>query len=281
MKEARYYVKLMNGQVQCRLCPHRCTISPGETGKCAVRKNEKGILISLNYGKITGLHIDPIEKKPLHFYLQGTKTLSVGSFGCNFHCPFCQNFTIAKGAPSTRRISPGEIVDEALKARVPSISYTYNEPTVFYEMVLETAKLAKKQGIKNILVTNGYMEKEPLQELLPYIDGANIDLKGFDSRKYPTFLGGDMDRVKSTIKNLYGRIHIEVTTLVVTGLNDQREELIPLFHWLASISADIPLHLNRYYPCYRYHEPPTDIEFLLEMKKEAEKVLKRVQSGNF
>ncbi len=281
MKEGRYYEKLTEDRVRCTLCPHRCTISPGETGKCGVRKNEKGTLWSLNYGKITGLHIDPIEKKPIHFYLEGTKTLSVGSFGCNFHCPFCQNYRIAKGTPPTRTISPQEIVHQAIKAGVPSISYTYNEPTVFYEMVLETAKIAKKQGLKNILVTNGYIENEPLKELRPYIDGANIDLKGFNAQGYPETIGGDIERVKSNIRELHGKIHIEVTTLVVTGLSDRKEELIRLFHWLASISPDIPLHLNRYYPCYRYHEPPTDIKFLLEMKEEAKKVLHRVRSGNF
>ena len=237
--------------------------------------------MSLNYGKITGLHIDPIEKKPIHFYLRGTQTLSMGSFGCNLHCPFCQNYTIAKGKPPTTDMSPEEVVSRAVKAGVPSISYTYNEPIVFYEMVLETAKLAKKKGLKNILVTNGYIENEPLKELLPYLDAANIDLKGFNAQVYPEVLGGELERVKRTIAFLHGSIHIEVTTLVVTGLSDRREELIRLFQWLASISPELPLHLNRYYPCYRYQEPPTDIEFLLEMKEEAEQVLNRVRSGNF
>lgn len=281
MKRGLYYEKLNAGWVKCTLCPHRCKMNLGDVGKCSVRKNENGALISLNYGRISGLHMDPIEKKPIHFYLKGTETLSVGSFGCNLSCPFCQNHLIAQSIPPTRAMSPEEIVEEALLRGAPSISYTYNEPTVFYEMVLETARLAKKKGLKNILVTNGYMENEPLKELIPYIDGANIDLKGFNSQVYREVFGGDLDVVKRNIVYFHQNLHLEVTTLVVTGINDRREELISLFHWLASISPDIPLHLNRYYPSYQYHEAPTDIEFLLEMKEEAGKVLNNVRCGNF
>jgi len=225
--------------------------------------------------------MDPIEKKPIHFYLEGTQTLSVGSFGCNLRCPFCQNHAIAKSVPPTAGMSPEEIVEEALLRGAPSISYTYNEPTVFYEMVLETAVLAKKKGLKNILVTNGYMEYEPLKELIPYIDGANIDVKGFNTKVYREVFGGDLDVVKRNVAYFHQNLHVEVTTLVVTGINDRREELISLFQWLASISPDIPLHLNRYYPSYQYHEAPTNIEFLLEMKEEAGKVLHNVRCGNF
>ncbi len=281
MKRGRYYEKLNAGRVKCTLCPHQCPMALGKTGKCGVRKNEKGELISLNYGEISGLHMDPIEKKPIHFYLQGTQTLSVGSFGCNFSCPFCQNHLIAKSIPPTTRMRPEEIVEEALRRGAPSISYTYNEPTVFYEMVLETAILAKKKGLKNILVTNGYIENEPIKELISYIDGANIDLKGFNAQVYREVFGGDLEIVKENIKYFHQNLHLEVTTLVVTGINDQKEELISLFQWLASISPDIPLHLNRYYPSYQYHEAPTDIEFLLEMKEEAKKVLNSVRCGNF
>ena len=281
MKEGRYYEKLNGGRLQCRLCPHLCKINKENVGKCGVRKNKNGELISLNYGKISGLHLDPIEKKPIHFYLEGTQTLSVGSFGCNFRCPFCQNHIIAKSIPPTRRMSPKEIVEEAVRKGVPSISYTYNEPTVFYEMVLETAKLGKKRGLKNILVTNGYIEKEPLEELIPFIDGANVDLKGFNPQIYQEVFGGDLDVVKRNIAYFQQNLHLEITTLVVTGINDRKEELTGLFHWLASISPEIPLHLNRYYPSYQYHADPTDIDFLLEMKGEAEKVLNRVRCGNF
>lgn len=281
MKRGRYYEKLSDGLVKCILCPHHCKIKIGDVGICGVRQNDNGELVSLNYGKISGLHMDPIEKKPIHFYLKGTETLSVGSFGCNLRCPFCQNHVIAKSIPPTARMSPQEIVEEALLREVPSISYTYNEPTVFYEMVLETAKLAKEKGLKNILVTNGYMENEPLQELIPYIDGANIDVKGFNTQIYREVFGGDLDIVKRNVAYFHQNLHVEVTTLVVTGINDQREELIRLFQWLASISPDIPLHLNRYYPSYQYHEAPTNIKFLLEMKEEAEKVLNNVRCGNF
>ncbi len=281
MKPGMYYEKLNNARVQCRLCPHLCKIGKGKMGICGVRKNESGDLASLNYGKISGIHLDPIEKKPIHFYLNGTNTLSVGSFGCNFHCPFCQNHVIAKSIPPTRAMMPKEIVERALLEGAPSISFTYNEPTVFYEMVLETAMLSKKEGLKNILVTNGYIEKEPLKQLIPYIDGANIDLKGFDAQIYQRVYGGDLDIVKRNIEYFYQNLHLEITTLVVTGINDRSEELIRLFQWLASISPDIPLHLNRYYPSYQYHKAPTKIDFLLNMKEEAEKVLNRVRCGNF
>ena len=281
MKQGLYYEKLNESRVQCRLCPHRCIMGTGEIGKCGVRKNIEGELISLNYGKISGLHMDPIEKKPIHFYMKGTQTLSVGSYGCNFHCPFCQNYTIAKSVPLTIEMGPEDIVREALQRGAPSISFTYNEPTVFYEMVLDTAKLGKKKGLKNILVTNGYMEKEPLKELMPFIDATNVDLKGFNSQRYRKVFGGNLEIVKQNIGYFHQNLHLEVTTLVVTGINDQKAELISLFQWLAAISPEIPLHLNRYYPSYEYHEAPTDIDFLLEMKGEAKKVLKRVRCGNF
>ena len=194
-----YYEK-QNGRVQCLLCPHLCNIPEGKRGLCCVRQNTGGILMTLNYGQITGMHADPVEKKPLMHFMPGTFTFSVGSFGCNLACPFCQNYSIAKGDPKSVYYSPVEIVAAAQNENLPSISYTYSEPAMFYEFMLDTARLAREKGLKNIMVTNGYINPAPLKELLPALDAMNIDLKSFDDTIYRNILKGSLQPVMDTIK---------------------------------------------------------------------------------
>ncbi|WP_091545128.1 AmmeMemoRadiSam system radical SAM enzyme [Alkaliphilus peptidifermentans] len=279
MKEAQFY-RRQEGNLRCSLCPHHCCIKDGHAGLCGGRKAIGERLYSINYGKISGIQIDPIEKKPLFHFMPGSHTLSIGSFGCNLNCEFCQNHHIAAGTPQTIEMSPADVVKEAINYSVPSISYTYNEPIIFYEFVRDTAQLAKKVGIKNILITNGFIEEQPLKELLPYIDAMNIDLKTFNDKTYMKFCGGHIEPVKRTIKIAEKSCHIEITTLVVTKMNDNVEEIGDLSHWLSEVNPLIPLHLTRYFPRNRYTEPATELCKLKTIKREAEKFLEYVYLGN-
>ncbi len=280
MKEALFYSKADNLDVKCHLCPHQCLIKQGHKGLCGVRENREGILYTLNYGKLSAIHIDPIEKKPLHHFMSGTNTLSVGSYGCNLNCQYCQNYSISKKCPYTLYKSPEEVVTMAIDNHLPSISFTYNEPTIFYEAVLDTAKLAKKAGLKTIMVTNGFITNEAFEYLLPYIDAVNIDLKTFNQQTYKKFCYGDLEPVKETIRIAYKHAHVEVTTLIVTDMNDNEEELTRLFHWLSTIDKKLVLHLSKYYPNYNYHAPQTDTQFIYRMAEKAKQYLDYVYVGN-
>jgi pyruvate formate lyase activating enzyme len=287
MKEARYYQKMDDEGVQCQLCPHRCLIKEGKIGLCATRENQSGTLVALNYEEVASLALDPIEKKPLRRFHPGSYILSTGTFGCNMFCPYCQNHELSRAKASsikTRHISAKELVDIALEERSEGnigIAFTYNEPTVWYEYVLETAKLSKAEGLKVVLVTNGSIEEEPLIELLPYVDAMNIDLKSMHSDTYSKTLKGDLNAVKRTIELAAGRIHVEVTTLVVPGLNDSEGEMDELIDYLASISWELPLHLSRFFPRYQMnHIPATDSEAIYSVERRARKKLKYVYTGN-
>ena len=280
MQESLFYKEINNEVILCHLCPHLCHLKNNEVGRCGVRKHVDKKLYSLNYGKVSAIQIDPIEKKPLFRFMPNTQTLSIGSFGCNLACGFCQNHHIAKALPPTREMKPKEIVELALHHKTPSISYTYNEPIIYYEYMLETAKLAKKNQLNNIMVTNGYITEEPLRAILPYIDAMNIDLKSFKNSTYETQCKGRLEPVMRTIEVASKSCHVEVTTLVVTDMNDEKEELISLFRWLASIGEKIPLHISRYFPRYMYDKPPTSIDMLKDIKIEAAKYLEYVYLGN-
>jgi pyruvate formate lyase activating enzyme len=280
VKECMFYKEVDYGKVECLLCPHNCIISEGKTGVCRVRKNVGGRLISLNYGKISALNLDPIEKKPLRRFMPLTQTLSIGSFGCNMKCPWCQNYNISMETPRTTDMTPQEIVDIALTKKYPSISYTYNEPTVYYEFAYDTARLAKDKGIKNIMVTNGYINEEPLELILPYIDAFNIDLKTYSLKNYKKYCGGGLNEVKNTIKKAATSSHVEITSLMVTGINDDLDDLEEMCKWLASVNAKIPMHLSRYFPMYKYHEPETKASLLYDAEKIAKKYLEYVYLGN-
>lgn len=279
MKEALYYEK-REQSVQCVLCPHFCNIVDGHTGLCCVRKNIEGVLYTLNYGKVTSVHTDPVEKKPLNFFMPGTLTFSIGSFGCNLGCPFCQNYTISKGNPKSCDFLPEEIVKTAISEELPSVSYTYSEPSMFYEYMLDTAKLAKKNGLKNIMVTNGYINPNPLNELLLYIDAINIDLKTYDDIIYRTKLKGSLQPVINTIEKASKQCHVEVTMLIVPKISDDLNQIEQAAMKLSELDENIPLHLSRYFPRYQYDEPPTELSLLKQAYDVCKKHLNRVIIGN-
>jgi len=278
-RKAEFQVK-KNEKVQCELCPHYCQIKVGNSGICGVRKNDSGTLYSLNYGEISSIGVDPIEKKPLYHFQPGSEILSVGTYGCNFKCQFCQNWTISQKNPPTKSLTPEEVVSTAKAKNVKSIAYTYSEPIVWYEFVKETSKLAKNNGLKNVLVTNGFINKDPLKKLLPYIDAANIDLKSFESHFYKTYTGGRLHPVKESIEIMADTIHIELTTLLINGLNIDDNELKELFNWIASINKSIPLHLSRYFPAYEMKRAATDSNIMKKAYNLAREYLDFVYLGN-
>ena len=270
----------------CTLCMHRCALSEGQYGRCRARKNEKGRIICANYGKLTALMLDPIEKKPLRYFFPGSRILSVGSFGCNLACPFCQNHEISMASPSSaeyREISPEALTALALRCRDQGsigLAFTYNEPLVGYEFVRDTARLAHSQGLKNVLVTNGSAHLSILEELLPYIDAMNIDLKGFSSAYYRR-LGGDLETVLAFIRRAAKDCHVELTTLIVPCENDSEEEMEREAQWIASIDPKIPLHVTRFFPRYRMQDrEATDVGRILRLKVIAGRQLAYVCTGN-
>lgn len=277
-----FYEKLAAGKVHCYLCPHNCNITPGKTGICRVRKNIEGKLYSINYAKVSSIAIDPIEKKPLYHFYPGSMILSVGSFGCNFRCKFCQNWQIAQQTDVfTRNIKPSELIDIAKNQKDNiGIAYTYNEPTIWYEYIFECMKLAKAKGLKNVLVTNGYIQEEPLEKLLPYVDAMNIDLKAFDEDFYKSLTTGSLLPVKNTIEKAVKYCHVEITTLMIPGLNDDNKKIADISKWLSSLRTDIPLHLTRYYPNYELDISPTPIKTIKRARKIAAKYLDYVFTGN-
>lgn len=277
---AQFYHQLDNGLLKCDLCPHNCKISNNKTGICKVRKNIDGKLYSLNYAKVSSLGIDPVEKKPLYHFHPQAEVLSVGSWGCNMACSFCQNWQISQQKPQLREFKPAEIVETALEKDIDLLAYTYSEPTVFYEFMLETAEIASKKGLKNIMVSNGFINEKPLRRLIPYLDAANIDLKAFNNEFYEQHCRGGLEAVKRTIEILAQTIHLEVTTLIVTDLNDDLKELEALFSWLADIKRELPLHLSRYHPAYKLNNPPTDLELMKKAYQTAKKYLDHVYLGN-
>lgn len=286
-KEAMFFEKLNQSKVHCYLCPHHCRISPEGRGICGVRKNIEGTLYSLNYGEISSIAVDPIEKKPLNRFHPGSYILSVGSIGCNLKCPFCQNHCIARVKPEEVNTYPAtsmEIVEKAASMKKQGnigIAYTYNEPSVWYEFVYETAGLARENDLLNVLVTNGYIETEALERILPYIDAMNIDLKAYNDKFYRELVKGGLDEVKTTISKSADRCHVEITTLVIPGWNDSAEEMEAMCKWLSSLSPDIPLHLSRYFPNYEMADrPPTPVNTLMELKDIADRYLKYVYLGN-
>jgi len=278
--------------IQCDLCPNNCKIESGTFGACGVRGNKNGAGIIPFYGYITALALDPIEKKPLYHFKPHTKILSIGFAGCNFRCPFCQNWSISqlKQRPQNadiddqsggRYMQPGEIISAALKYDSPSIAYTYSEPLVHAEYVLDCMALARKHGIANVLVTNGCIKTKAAEEILKLTDAANVDLKGFNPQTYKKLLNGDLQTVLDFIKLCDKmKIHIEVTTLVVPDLNNTKEELDSIADFIASVNKDIPLHLTAYHPDYRWNTPPTDRAFLINTAKNAKNKLSFVHTGN-
>lgn len=274
------------GKAICGICPHKCQLSEGQVGFCQARICRDGKVISKNYGKISPIALDPIEKKPLYHYYPGSKILSVGSYGCNLRCPFCQNHQIAmvKGTDTTYGMTSCErLVEQAFELKERGnigIAFTYNEPLIGYEFVKDCGSLAKKRGLKNIVVTNGFICEEPLLKLLPVVDAFNIDLKGF-SRKFYKKLKGDLDTVKNTIKIAALHCHVEVTTLIIPGENDSEEEIKGLSSWLSDISPDIPLHISRFFPSWKMvDKDATPVKTVYRLAEIARSNLKYVYEGN-
>lgn len=284
LKESSFYEKLPEGGVRCNLCPHYCAIKSGQAGICGVRKNIDGTLCSLNYGKISSASLDPIEKKPLNKFFPGSRVFSVGTYGCNFKCPFCQNWEISQEVPETASSSPDMVAKTALALQNRGnigVAYTYNEPFIWYEFVYDTCAAAHTMGLKNILVTNGYVNPEPLKKIMPYISAMNIDVKAFTEEFYKKICKAELEPVKKTVEYAASRCHVEVTTLVIPGLNDSVEEIGKLSKWLSSLSPQIPLHLSRFFPAYKMTDKmPTPAETLVRLQKAAEKNLEFVFLGN-
>ncbi len=282
MKEALYYKKLEDSKVQCQLCPKRCIIVPGKRGFCAVRKNVDGTLYSEIYGQTTSVALDPIEKKPLYRFHPGTFILSLGTRGCNFACPYCQNWHISQDPDAfTQPITSSEIIRQAKKARSIGIAYTYNEPIIWYEFVLDTAKLARSEGLKNVLVTNGYINQEPFKELLPFIDALNIDLKSMEDSFYRKYCSATLQPVLETIKTAAKSAHVELTNLVIPTLNDKEENFVKLRDWIfENLGAEVPLHFSRYFPCHKMRIPPTSLKTLEKAREIVVQKLKYVYLGN-
>lgn len=286
MKQALLYEKEGN-VVTCRLCAHNCRLKEERVGICGVRKNIKGELFSLNYDKVCATHADPIEKKPLYHFLPASTSYSVATMGCNFKCKFCQNNSLSvvqtEAGIYGEAISPKELVETAISYNSGSIAYTYSEPTIYFELMVETAKLAKEEGIKNVMVTNGYMSREALDMMAPWLDGANIDLKAFSEDFYKNLCSAKLAPVLDTIKGMKAHgIWIELTTLLIPGLNTEEEEIKELISFILSVDETIPWHVSRFFPHHRLQDvspTPTDsICDVLDMGRQMG--LKFVYAGN-
>jgi len=274
----------------CPICPHACTLEEGQFGTCGARKAKGRAVVAANYGELTALALDPIEKKPLARFRPGTSILSAGSYGCNLNCPFCQNSDISRmhGNRLYGNINvttPMDLVATAMAMKNRGsigLAYTYNEPLISYEFILDTAKLAHEAGLVNAIVSNGYINEAPFRELLSHLDAANIDLKAF-RQKFYDLVGAPkgLETVKRSIELASQYIHVEVTTLIIPGLNDSQEEIDELTSWLAGINPDIPYHLSRFHPAYRMlDKPPTPRSTILQLVDVAKAHLKHVYTGN-
>ncbi|MDR1626736.1 MAG: AmmeMemoRadiSam system radical SAM enzyme [Spirochaetia bacterium] len=270
-----------NPGLRCLLCPHACFLAEGKTGVCGVRKNERGEMSLPYYARLSGAAIDPIEKKPLYHFFPGRKIFSAGFYGCNLRCPFCQNHHISQEFPGkTRATLPEELVEAALAENSLGIAYTYSEPLVHFEYLLQTAQAARAKGLKNVLVSNGYLNEAPAARLVPFLDAANIDLKSFSDGFYRRELGGSLDPVLRFLELAAGRTHLEVTTLVIPGKNDSPAEMGRIASFLAGLNQDIPLHLSCYRPMYRYTIRESTYRELEPLLDTARQKLRYVYPGN-
>jgi pyruvate formate lyase activating enzyme len=270
----------MTEVVQCSLCPHHCKLREGQTGLCKARSHKNGEIVVLTYGEVAAWHLDPIEKKPLYHFYPGSRIFSAGGYGCNLHCFFCQNYEISQKNERGRQVSPEQLARLASEDQSIGICFTYSEPLMWYEMIAQTAPLVKNQGGKVALVSNGIIEGEHLEKIIPYLDAVNIDIKGFTEEFYRKYTGGKLEWVLNTVERLAGRVHMEITTLVIPGLNDSPEEIKGLAKWLARLGVPVAWHLSRYYPRYKSGIPATEEGKLRELKKVAREYLPYVYLGN-
>ncbi len=281
IKEAAYYEKLPGGKVVCRLCPAGCKLTEGKVGICKGRFNRSGILMTDNYGELVSIAIDPIEKKPLYHFHPTTEILSTGPNGCNMACVHCQNWTISQRKTRTTYVSPESLVKEAVRHDLIGVAFTYTEPMIWYEYLMDVAPLLHQADLKVVLVTNGYINAEPLADLLEYVDAVNVDLKGIRRKFYLRMCKGRIEPVLDNIKTMVrAGIHVELTNLIIPGKNDSDEDLTDLVEFVASISDRIPLHFSVYHPDYKLDIPATPAETMLRAREIARKRLKYVFVGN-
>jgi len=278
--EARHYQKLENGSVQCLLCPHLCRIAPGQTGLCRIRSNNGGRLGAQSYGQVVSPVMDPIEKKPLHHFYPGSQILSTGPNGCNLACSFCQNWEVSQQESPTEAVEPRQLVEQAVNEGSVGIAFTYTEPLIWFEYLMDVCPLARQTGLKTVLVTNGTISPEPLKELLPHIDAMNIDLKSMDDGFYKKVCRGDLDTVLKTIELSRPSCHIELTNLVIPGLNDSSRDMEALVDWVYRLDPLIPLHISRYFPRYKMDTQSTPESTLKKYYNLARAKLKYVYVGN-
>ncbi|MBN2030525.1 AmmeMemoRadiSam system radical SAM enzyme [bacterium] len=288
MKEARLYHNLKDNKIQCDTCAHHCRLTIGQRGICGVMENRDGVLISLVYGKTIACHVDPIEKKPLFHFYPGTRSLSMATVGCNMHCLNCQNADISQMPRDHNRIQgqdlpPELLVQSAIDRRCRTIAYTYTEPVIFWDYAYDTAQLAHEKGIRNIFVTNGYFSEESLKAISPYLDGANVDLKFMNDKNYRSICGAKLQPVLDTIRSMKAlHIWVEVTTLLIPGLNDSQDELTDLARFIHDCDPGIPWHISRFHPTYKMMDrPPTPIVSIQKARQIGLDVgLKYVYTGN-
>lgn len=280
MQESAFYKREDKG-FRCELCPQSCFLDTGAVGLCGVRKNMGEKVVALNYGKIAALALDPIEKKPLYHFFPGSHILSVGTFGCNFNCGFCQNWALAQGHAPTQDTTCWDLISRVQRPDNIGLAFTYAEPLMWYEFIRDMLPRLKEKGQKTVLVTNGYINPAPLEEILPYIDAVNIDIKTFSSGTYFRYCQGNLKRVlKNTL--LFARnCHVEITTLIIPGVNDSNAEIERLVKWISEeIGPETPFHLSRYFPAYKFTTPPTSIKKLEELYHLAGEKLSYVYLGN-
>jgi pyruvate formate lyase activating enzyme len=279
--EARYYEVLPDGRVRCLLCPIRCKLSEGKEGICMGRINDGGRMIASNYGEVVSVHVDPIEKKPLYHFHPGDAILSVGPNGCNLSCKNCQNWTISQSKQPTTYVSPERLVETTIEQASAGIAYTYSEPLIWFEYLCDTASLAHERGLYNVCVTNGHINADPLKELLPLIDAVNVDVKSIDPGFYRRVCKGRLDAVKNTVETCVGAgIHVEVTNLLIPGLNDSEKDIRELLSWIASLDKNIPFHISRYFPNYQMDLAATPMSSLECAYRIAREFLDFVYVGN-
>jgi pyruvate formate lyase activating enzyme len=276
---ARFWTAEAAG-VHCRLCPVECLIAEGKAGRCLGRRNAGGVLLAESYGRVVSLAVDPIEKKPLYHFLPGSQILSTATYGCNLACPFCQNAEISQSRAGWQYLAPHGLVELARRHGTPSLAFTYSEPGVWFEYVVDSARLARAAGIRTVLVTNGLLADEPRDELLPLIDALNIDLKSIRPDFYRDYVRGDLDSVLATIRSARARCHVELTNLIIPGRNDSEADITALVDFVAGLGADTVLHFSRYFPRHRATEPATPVATLARALEVARRRLRYVYLGN-
>jgi len=279
------FFEISNNKLECQLCPHYCKLGHGKTGICGVRKNTGNKIELMTYGVISGYSLDPVEKKPLYHFFPGYNILSIGSFGCNMKCDFCQNFHISQKVPQSLvpEVTINKIISDALYTeRNIGIAFTYNEPIIWFEYMKDVAEIAKKEGLYTVMVSNGYINSQPLNEIIEFIDAFNIDLKSFNNNFYRKLAGAELEPVKNSMKQIArsGK-HLEITSLVIPGQNDDINEMVLQSEWIAGeLGKDVPFHLSRYFPTYKRDNPPTPEELLKKLFDIASRKLDYVYVGN-